>query len=322
MPRELGYVSPLLSGLAVDYSKKVREGLVAPLLFPRILVGKPSGKYAVFNKESAYKVPDVTMAGERSQANEFVTSGKMKEYATSPQGLKSFINKDDLQFMDGPFKLWERRKTETLVGKLEIAHEKRVADTVLGLTGRSTTLSGTGTAASNQWGNAAESAGGDPYKAIRNAIDQLFYRPNIMILNETVFDALEFHPKLLEKLGEANMIKQVNETTLQKLFRIDRVLIAKGRADFSKRKASGDVTVASIWGNSVVLAYTSDVWDDPCAGKTVVVRYAEADGQGYVVRTWDEEDGGILGGEYVQVAHDITELVVCEDLIYSIQNVV
>jgi hypothetical protein len=72
----------------------------------------------------------------------------------------------------------------------------------------------------------------------------------------------------------------------------------------------------------VILAHTSQVWDEPCAGKTLVVKYVESDGQGYVVRTWDEEDGGILGGEYVQVAHDVAELVVAEDLIYSIKDVI
>ncbi|MDR1175334.1 MAG: hypothetical protein LBK83_07690 [Treponema sp.] len=321
MARELGYVSPLLSNLAVDHSKKVREGLVAPLLFPRITVGKPSGKYAVYSAENAYKVPDVTMAGERSRAAEFATSGKMKDYATSRYGLKSFIDKADLEFMDGPFKLWERQKTETLVGKLELAQEKRVADTVLNLAGRSTALSGTGITKDKKWGNASASAGGDPDGAIREAIGKLFYRPNFMLLSEAVFDVLEFHPRLLEKLGEANMIKKVDEATLAKLFRIDRVIIAKGRADFGKRTTDGALSVSSIWGNSVVLAHVSDVWDEPCAGKTLTVKYQEADGQGYVVRTWSEEDGGILGGEYVQVAHDVTELVVSENLIYTLKDV-
>jgi hypothetical protein len=39
------------------------------------------------------------------------------------------------------------------------------------------------------------------------------------------------------------------------------------------------------------------------------------------VRTWDEEDGGMLGGEYVQVGHDVEELVVSKNLIYSIKDV-
>jgi hypothetical protein len=78
----------LLSNLASEYSIKAREGLVGSIIFPRITVAKPSGKYAVFDKEAAYKVPDATMAGERSRANEFWASGKMKQYATAPYGLK------------------------------------------------------------------------------------------------------------------------------------------------------------------------------------------------------------------------------------------
>jgi hypothetical protein len=322
MSRELGYVSPLLSNLAVDYSKKVREGLIAPILFPRVTVGKPSGKYAVFSAENAYKVPDVRMAGERSRAAEFNTSGKMKDYATSRYALKSFIDEGDLEFMDGPFKLWERQKTEMLVSKMELAQEKRVADTVLTLAGRSTALYGTGTAKGNKWGNASEEAGGDPHAAIKDAVAKLFFRPNLMLLSESVYDAIEYHPRLLDKLGEANLIKKVDEANLAKLFRVDRVIIAKGKADFGKRAADETLTVSGIWGNSVVLAHVSNVWDEPCAGKTVAVKYQEADGQGYVVRTWKENDGGLLGGEYVQVGHDVAELVVAEDLVYSLTDVV
>jgi hypothetical protein len=322
MDREKGYVSPLLSNLAVDYSKNVREGLIAPILFPRITVGKPSGKYAAFSKEDAYKVPDPKMAGERSRAPEFATSGKMKNYATTRYGLKMFIDKGDLEFMDGPFKLWERRNTETIVGKLELAQEKRIADTVLSLSGRTTALSGAGKAKTNKWGSASDTAGGDPHAAINDGIAKLFYRPNLMILSEPVYDVLEYHPRLLDKLGEANLVKKVDEENLAKLFRINRVIIARGRADFGKRNSEGTTSVTGIWGNSVILAYTSNVWDEPCAGKTVTVNYREADGQGYVVRTWEEEDGGLLGGEYVQVGHDVAELVVAEDLIYSLTDVV
>lgn len=321
MARTYGYISPLLSNLAEDYSKKAREGLVGPLIFPRVQVGKPSGQYAVYEKDSAYKVPDVTMAGERAQAREFNTSGKMKPYAVTPYGLKSFIDKADLQFMDGPFKLWEKRKAELLTGKLELAQEKRIADTVLSLPGRSATLGGTGKAAENKWSNASATTGGDPFAAIQHAIKQMFFRPNILTLPESVYDTLEFHPRVIDKLGEANMIKKVNEETLAKLFRIDRVVIARGRADFGKENAGRSIEVSDIWQNSVVLAYSGAGWDEPCAGKTLCLKYQEADNQGWVVRTWDEEDGGVLGGEYVQVAHDVCELVVSPALIYAIKDV-
>jgi len=315
--RKYGYIDPLLSNLAVDYSQTVREGLVGPLIFPRIPVPKPSGKYAVYDKETAFKVPDTTMAGERAQANEFHASAKKESYATTPHGLKAFIDNADLEFMDGPFKVWEKRKTELLVSKLELSQEKRIANKILNLSGRSSALSGSGTGKTNKWG----SNGGDPYEAIKDAIGKLFFRPNIMVFNEAIFDALEFHSKLITKLGEANMIKKVDEATLAKLFRIDRVIISKGRADFGKRNAEGTVDPKDIWGDALILAYVDNQWDQPCAGKTLTLNYAEADSQGYVVRSWDEEDGGVLGGEYIQVAHETDELVVCKDLIYTIKEV-
>jgi hypothetical protein len=99
------------------------------------------------------------------------------------------------------------------------------------------------------------------------------------------------------------------------------VVIAKGKADFGKRNETKTVTVSGIWGDNVVLAYTSEGWDEPCAGKTFAVRYPEADNQGWIVRAWNEEDGGLLGGEFVQVGHDVSELVVAKELVYSIKDV-
>jgi hypothetical protein len=220
-------------------------------------VGKPTGKYAVFEAEDAFKVPDAALAGERSRANEFYSSGKMKTYATSRYGLKSFIDEGDLGFMDGPFRLWERRKVETLVTKLELAQEKRVADAALGLSGRLSALSGEGKDAGKKWANASETAGGDRAADIRAAIAQMFSRPNLMVIPEAVYDAIEYHPRLLDKLGEANLIKKVDEENLAKLFRIDKVIIAKGKADFSKRNAGKNLTLSGIWGNNMVFAYTS-----------------------------------------------------------------
>jgi hypothetical protein len=50
------------------------------------------------------------------------------------------------------------------------------------------------------------------------------------------------------------------------------------------------------------------------------VKYREADGQGCVARSWDEEDGGIPGGEFARVSHDVCELVVSPELIYTIRD--
>jgi hypothetical protein len=202
-----------LSNLATDYARKAREGLVAPVLFPRIPAGKPSGKYAVFDAEPAYKAPDVTMAGERSRATEFASSGVMKSYAAGRCGLKPFIGRAGLEFLEGPFKLRERRKTGEPAGKLELAgrlepaQEKRIAAAVQPLSGRAAAPPAK-----------RSGAAGNPRTDIK--------------------DAVEYRPKLLEKPGGADMIKKAGGTALGKLFRIGRAVTAKGRADFGKRSAA------------------------------------------------------------------------------------
>lgn len=57
------------------------QGYIDP--FPRIQVGKPLGKYAVFDKERTYKVPDVTMTGERSQAHLYNLSRRHWEHGVA-----------------------------------------------------------------------------------------------------------------------------------------------------------------------------------------------------------------------------------------------
>jgi hypothetical protein len=219
--------------------------------------------------------------------------------------------------MEGPFKEWEKRRVETIVSKLELAQEKRIAEKVKNIPGRSIALTGTGTAVGNKW----KDGKGDPFAAIKEAMLKLFFRPNLMMFNEAVFDTLEYHPALISRLGEAYAVKKIDEATLAKLFRIDRVIIAKGRADFGKRDAAGSVEPKDIWGDSVVLAHTSNEWDSPCAGKNFCLKFAEADGAGYVVRTWENPANGMLGGDYIQVGHETDEVVVCPDLIYTIKEV-
>lgn len=317
MPVEKGYIDHLLSAFAVSYSRRVREGLVGAKLFPRIMVGKPSGKYAYFGKE-AYVVPDTALAGNGGRARLINDQSEQRDYATEPFGLAKPIDLDDLQYKEGPFAMEEKRAVEQIVSKLELDQERRIAALVLNVNGQNTTLAGSGTAARNQWGG----GGGDPFEAVNSAIKGCFWRPNTMVIPESVFDALEFHAGLLAKLGENNLVKQVTEKTLAQLFRLDAVLVAKGRASFDKKKASGDVTVSQIWGKNLILAYVSEEQDSPRAGATFAVKDVDADGEGYIVRKWVDEAAGVKGAQMVQCAMRAQEKVVSPQLIYAIKSVI
>ncbi|MBN2546561.1 MAG: hypothetical protein JXB50_12245 [Spirochaetes bacterium] len=316
MPRDIEYIAQLETALANDYSVKSREGLVGAVIAPRVGMTRPEGSYYTFTKEQAYKVTDDTLS-ETGEAKNLTIAGTPETYKTIQRGNKILIKNDEKRFKIGPFIKADKDFIQKIVDNIEKNQERRIRDKFLGLSGRSAVLSGTGSAKTNKWA----SNGGDPFLAIQDAIKACFYRPNLMVVPEGVFDVLEFHSILLAKLGEANMIKKVSEETLAKLFRIDRVVIAKGKADFGKQKADKSVDPSVIWGNNVMFTYTDSRKDVPCGMKSLIVEYAEADGAGYVVRKWDEPKKGILGGYEIQVACDISEHVISSDLCYSIQEV-
>lgn len=316
MPRTVEYIAQLETGLANDYSIKAREGLVGANIAPRVPVSKPEGEYYTYTKEQAYKTTDDTFS-ETGEAKNITKAGTSVPFKTKQRGNKILIKEDEKRFKTGPFIKADVDFIQNIIDNIEKNQEKRIRDKFLGLSGRSLILTGTGSAKTNKWTN----DGGNPYLAIVDGIKACFYRPNLMVIPESVFDTLEFHTVLISKLGEANMIKKVSEETLAKLFRIDSVIIAKGKADFGKQKADKSTNPAAIWGNNLILTYTDPRKDIPCGMKTVIVQYQEADGNGYVVRKWDEPKKGILGGYEIQVACDIDEHVVSDELCYSIQEV-
>lgn len=311
-----GFVDPLLTEVANDYAVKAGEGLVLCELFPKVKVSKPEGNYFEFSKDQAYKMQDDTFA-EGGEAKDLKKSGTKKAYATISRGNKTFIDHDEERFKEGPFVRADLDFVKDIILNIERNREIRIKSAILELTGRSMTLSGTGTGRGNKWAN----NGGDPFTAIMEARKQCFYIPNRMIFSASVFDALEYHTKLIEKLGEANLVKKVNEETLSKLFRVEKVIIASGKGDSSKESKGGSSNPELFLGNNVIFGFVDPRKDVPCSGKTLVVSYAEADGEGYVIRKWDEPKRGILGGHTVQVAQRSSEHVISPDLTYSIQDV-
>lgn len=319
MSNTKGYIDPLLTALTVDYSKGVREKLIGSMLFPRIKVPKSSGKYARFDKRNIMRVVDASMS-EDGYSRKLPYGGTMEPYSTTEQALHDDYDIADASQREGPFSIKDAQIVERIVTQLEINQEARIAAKVKALSGRYAALSGSGVAKTNKFTVSGASTGGDPFTAISDGIVACFWRPNLMIVAESVFDVLEYHPILLAKLGEANMIKKVNEETLAKLFRVQQVVVAQGKADFGKAKEDGSLNLTNLWGNSVILAYVDTRTDYPCAGKTLSVDYPEADSSGYIVRSWDEEKAGLRGKRFVQVGHDVDELVICSDLIYTLKD--
>lgn len=312
------YVDPLLSNVALDYSVRMRQGLIAPVLFPRVPVEKPSGYYTKFSKEDVFRLPETRMQRNKGQANNVTLDGEKVAYATEAHGLKQTVDNARAAKAEGPFARAAQRVTEYLTGKLEQAQEARVASLVTGLAGATTGLTGTGTAATNVWA----AGGGKPLSAIETAASKLVLQPNVVVIPRAVYNALKIHPDVVNRLPTTS-VQRATAEAMAVLFDVERVVIADGLGYAGKKTEAGGGTVASIWGNVFVLARVSDAMslDEPCAGKTLAVEYPEADASTYVVRVWEEPDHGLTGGMTYMVGHDVQELVIAPDLIHTLTGV-
>lgn len=322
MPRNNTFISPLLSSHAVDYARAFRGVLIYPHLFPIQMVSKPVSTYKTYTKEDIFNIPDTILGEEDGAANSVDSVGKKEGYVAEGHGLKKKIDEASNEVADEAFKEEEADAVEFVVDKLELAHEKRCAEKVNSLpSANSTTLTGSGTEEGHKWTVDGDETGGNPYTAFKNAIKKMAIRPNKVVIPLPVFDVLEDHPVLIAKLGELKLMKIVNEETLGKMFRIKEVVIADTLGDIGNKKADGAVNLKSLWGNTVIFSHTSEKKDAPCAGKTFVVKYKEAKGNGYVVQKDFIKDSGIKGATLVRVAHDICIKIVAPDCMHAIKDV-
>ncbi len=322
MPKSKGYIDPLLSGFAVDYSERLAKGLVGHRLFPRVPVEKPDDKYAYFGLDSLV-VPDTSLAKNGGRPHRVGMEGEEKTLSCAAHGLQDGFDIEDMQYREGPFALKEKTKVQALVRKLEVAQEVRIREVVLNESGRYKTLSGTGSALGNKW----PSSGGKPYDEIRAAIDNILFAPNMMIISKDVWRVMQGHSDFTGRVGEVQNTKRVTIQTIADLFEIETVLVTDGIVGPAKKNKNGTSMsdLSQIWQNCLVLAYVDDKQNDLAvnrAGSTFQVKDSEADGSGYVVTTWDDKEAGVKGERIVKVATRTDERVVSPELLYSLKSLV
>jgi hypothetical protein len=304
-------VCPLLTGLAIDHSKRAGEGLVGEKIAPVIMVDEEKGAYQEFGKEAG-KVPETALAANGGKARTVSTNYDEKEYSCKDHALNEYIDKKKLVFTDGPFSVYERNAATRLTTQLQISKEIRIRDKIKELPGeRKLVLSA---AAAEDKYKLWINGNGDPVTVIEEGLDSCAIRPNTIVIPESIFNTLKHHPKIIAHLGEMNMIKKLTVERMAELFDIANVLIAKGKSADPKKKSGSLMTMGQIWQNMVILAYVSDAADEPCACKTFTLKQRSASNQEFIVRKWFDETAGMEGAQVVQVGHSIQEQVLYPEM--------
>ncbi len=319
--RSNGYVDPLLSGYAVDYSGRLRTGLVGAQLFPRVMVNKPDAKYAFFGLGNL-SVPDTRLASNGGRPKRVDFLSEERSLSCEAHGLEDGFDISEMEYREGPFASSEKNKVRSLVAKLEAAQEVRIRNLALNVPGRFASLSGTGSGINNKWSG----GNGKPYDRLMEAVDSCLWMPNVMVISKDVWRVLQNHPDFTGRVGEVQTTKRVTTQTIADLFGVEKVLIADGVIGPSRQNKNGTSMndLSHVWNGSVVVAYVDDKQhgtDVNRAGSTFMVKDRDADQLGYVVSTWDDKEGGVKGERMVKVACQSDEKVVSPELIYAIKSI-
>ncbi len=320
--RSKGYVDPLLSGYAVDYSQRLRAGLVGVQLLPRVMVNKPDAKYAFYGLDNL-SVPDTRLAANGGKPKSVDFLSEEKSLSCEAHGLQDGFDISEMEYKEGPFVAAEKSKVKALVAKIEAAQEARIKNLVLNVPGRNATLSGTGSGIDNKWAGGK----GKPYDRINKAIDNCLWAPNVMVISKDVWRIMQNHDDFTGRVGEVQTTKRVTTQTIADLFGVEKVLVADGLTAPAKQNKNGTSMddLSQIWSGAIVLAYVDSKQNDVTvnrAGSTFMVKDRDADSMGYVVSTWDDKEGGVKGERKVKVACQLDEKIVSPELIYAIKGIV
>lgn len=312
--------STALTAIALDYGtvNSRSRGFLADQVLPRVRVDAPEFRYASYPIEEAFDVPD-TQAGRRSKLNELLMTATEATGSVKDYGLEAPIPFRDEQAARAsamPFPI-RARNTRALVDKVQLARELRASSLVFGAgnyqTGYKTTLAGT-----DQWSDSTS----DPVAAILDAKASMLMPPNVLVVGEPVFRALQRHTKISTGLGgsgESGRYVPANE--MAGLLGFDRIIVGNTISQTSKKGQA--LTTAPIWGKHAALlrvaptngAGTVDNPEEPSFGYTF--QWGDQ-----VAGEYNDPQMGLLGGVRIKFGEMIDEQVVAPYAGYLFTNAV
>ena len=278
-------VDPALSNVSIRYSN---ESYIADAIFPTIRTAKQTGKYYLYDKSNLRLANTQRAAG--SGANEIDFGLSTSNFYCEDHALKEFVA-DEIQDQADAALNPLIDTTETLTDQMLLDREVRLAN-ILTSTAKltnNTTLSGT-----SQWSDYVNS---DPISDVRTArttIHQnIFRKPNTLIIGKPVFDVLIDHPQIVDRI-KYSQLGVASSELLARVFQLEKVLV--GEAGQNTANEGQTDVLAYVWGKNAIVAYVT-----PSAGlKKVSLGYTFTYAARQVKR-WRDED---REGTYVRIGQD------------------
>ena len=256
-------VDPVLT----QYARGYRNGrFVGGTLFPRVPVAVHGGKIVEFGKDAfrllaARRAPgaEVEQVGVRygSQSFQLVQDAADGMVPREHMQDAQAVPKIDLG------KIATKKVLDSFLLTLEADQAELATDADAYPEGHTTTLSGT-----DVWTDPAS----DPVQVIEDAKETVRrscgIEPNRMVVAKAGFNALRFHPKIVERFKYTTSDSITADMLAAYL---DLETLEVGKATFYPRDSVAGDPMQDVWGNHAVLAYVPDSpesMEDPSFGFT------------------------------------------------------
>lgn len=291
-------VDPVLSQFARGYQQ---ANLIGRALFPRAFVPVRGFKRVEFGKEGFRLYNTRRAPGTDTKRLVFGYDGepaKLYQHALDAVVPREHVG----EAAAGPGIDLQQEASRVVLDAMQLDEE--VAQATLATTAANYAASNKETLSGSDQFNHADSDPKSIIKEGKEAVRQKIGRdPNVAVMSKPIFNSLDDHPKLLEKLKYTSSASITTEM-LAKYLALDKVYV--GDAVYTDGDESG---FTDVWGNFLVLAYVPQAGQPsvrvPSYGYTYTLtghpfveqtRY-DADAKSWINGVTDERSAELVGAE-------------------------
>lgn len=296
---------PRLTGMVLAYRN---AEMIADRVFPRVPVPKKEFRWLKFDRAQRMTVPE-TLVGRKSRPNEVDFSAQEEPGLVYDRGLDSVVPNDDIPEAAGtgydPIAEAAEGTTELIVLDREI----RAANKAMNANNFAT---GSKVVVTEKW----DDPDSKPLVQIRDQLDSMFVRPNVLVMPVPVWNKLSQHPTVVSALTISGTVNGfATREAVARLLEIDEILI--GRAWVNNARPGQEPVMARAWGGENVLAFYRNPTATPRRGITFGFT---AQWGGRVAGQIPDPMVGLRGGVRVRVGESVNELIVAQDVAFLWQD--
>ncbi len=267
-----------LEDISVAYKP---EGLIADVVFPKVMVQHLSDVYYVYSRDTM-AVPE-TIRAKGAESNQATWNISTSSYALTEHSLHDDVYDIDRDNADPAINL-DVDASEITTQKILLRRELDCAAIAQDKNSFSNQASLTSTLA---W--SANTTLSNPITQVDSATSVIIREsgksPNIAVINLATFQSAKEHISITDRVKYTSA-DSVTEGMLAKLFNLDQVVVGKAAYNAAQENLTDSMTV--IWTNAAFIAYVekSPGLKKASAGYTLWQKDA---GAPYVVKKWRED---------------------------------